>query len=73
MNERHKNICFFFSLSPEEMERFDDKNSLNGGFFAISGGIYIYIYIEVLEERKKSGGELFMLQAQSWFTVVQRH
>lgn len=55
------------------MERFDDKNSLNGGFFAISGGIYIYIYIEVLEERKKSGGELFMLQAQSWFTVVQRH
>lgn len=53
MNERHKNICFFFSLSPEEMERFDDKNSLNGGFFAISGGIYIYIYRGFGRKKKK--------------------
>lgn len=53
MNERHKNICFFFSLSPEEMERFDDKNSLNGGFFAISGGIYIYIYISRFWKKEK--------------------
>lgn len=53
------------------MERFDDKNSLNGGFFAILEGVYTYI--EVFEEEKKNDGELFMLQAQSWFTVVQRH
>lgn len=58
----------FFPLSPEEMERFDDKNSLNGGFFANSGGICQGFG----RKKKKSGGELFMLQAQSWFTVVQR-
>lgn len=35
------------------MERFDDKNSLNGGFFAISGGIYIYIYISRFWKKEK--------------------
>lgn len=39
MNKKPTNICFFVSpsLSPKEMERFDDKNSLKGGFFVISG------------------------------------
>lgn len=37
-----------FSLSPEEMERFDDKNSLKGGSFAISGA-----YIEVSQKKKQ--------------------
>lgn len=71
INEWKAQEHLFFSLSPAEMERFDDKNSLNGGFFAILEGVYTYI--EVFEEEKKNDGELFMLQAQSWFTVVQRH
>lgn len=53
------------------MERFDDKNSLKGGFFAISGA-----YVEFKKKKKrerKSSSELFMLQALSWFTIVQRH
>lgn len=48
MNEKPKNICFF-SLSSEEMERFDDKNSLKGGFSAISGA-----YIGVSNKTKKA-------------------
>lgn len=50
MNEKPKNICFYspFSLSPEEMERFDDKNILKGDLFVISG-----VYIEVSNKKKK--------------------
>lgn len=55
MNEKPKNICFFplHILSYGEMERFDDKNSLKGGYFALSGA---YIGIPY----KKSGDKLFM-------------
>lgn len=45
MNEKPKTLLFF-SLNLQE--RFDDKNSLKGGFFAISGA-----YMEVSKNIKK--------------------
>lgn len=45
MNEKPKTLLFFFL---NLQERFDDKNSLKGGFFAISGA-----YMEVSKNIKK--------------------
>lgn len=48
------------------MERFDDKNILKWGFLC-------HFWCTYRGLKKKSCGELFMLQALGWFTVVQCH
>lgn len=64
------------SLSPEEMERFDDNNSLKGGFLLLLLLLFCRFWCTYRrfprKKQNKAAVNYSCLQALSWFTIVRR-